>query len=791
MRVPVKWIRDYVDIDISAKELADALTMTGTKAETIEYLGEEISNVVVGKIMSIEKHPDADKLQVTQIDVGKDELVQIVTGAQNVSVGDVVPVALHKSTLPGGIKITKGKLRGVESNGMLCSCKELDVEEKYMDEKSKNGIWILDSDLKIGQDIRDALDLKDAIIEFELTANRPDCMSMIGIALETSSTINKPINLPENKFNEIDEEFDFEVSCEDEALCPRYMLRKIKDVKIEPSPYFMQRRLIEAGVRPINNIVDITNYVMLEYGQPMHAFDAKMLETDRIVVKRAKDGEKFVTLDDVERQLDSSMLMITDGIKSIAIAGVMGGQNSEITDDTTEVVFESANFEQDSVRLTSKKLGLRTDSSSRFEKGIDIQRPELAIERACYFIDKYGWGKVVKGQKDTLKEKIEKREITVNAKKIIAKLGNDIEIEQVIKILEKLFFEVSRNGDELILKVPFNRNDIYMSDDILEEVARIYGYNNIISKNITSTITFGEKTPQKRFEDSAKIALMSNGLTEVITYSFIGEKDLDMINFPKQNLLKIINPLGEDTSIMRTTLVPSMMNVVKRNYSRKNEFFAGFEIGHIFIKEEDKIEPTQKKQLVGAVYGDKTDFFDLKSMLEGAFENLGIFERRYEIENTNELFHTQRCAKISVKDNVIGYIGELHPIILDNYDIKKRVYMFVIDFDILFESKFDVKLAKNVSKFPAIKRDIAFVIDEKVLCNDIQDLIEQNSNDIVESIELFDIYSGSQVEKGKKSMAYSIIYRGKDRTLTDEEVNPVQENIINKLKEKFDAYLRM
>lgn len=789
MRVPVKWIRDFVDIDISAQELADKMTMTGTKAETIEYLGEEISNVLVGKIVEIEKHPDADKLQITQIDIGTGENIQIVTGAQNIAIGDVVPVAMHKSTLPNGIKITKGKLRGVVSNGMLCSCKELNVDEKYVDEKSKNGIWILDKSLTLGQDIKEALDLKDAIIEFELTANRPDCLSMIGIAREVSATIDKSINIPKNEFETTDEKFDFEVKIEDENLCSRYMLRKIKDVKIEKSPYSIQRRLIEAGIRPINNIVDITNYVMLEYGQPMHAFDSKMLN-NKIVVKRAKNGEKFTTLDDVQRTLDDSMLMITDGEKSIAIAGVMGGQNSEIADTTTEVVFECASFEQDSIRLTSKKLGLRTDSSSRFEKGIDLQRPKLALDRACYLIEKYGYGKIVGDTKDNISTNIEQRQISIDAKKIISKLGNDIEIDEIKTILEKLFFEVKVDGTILNIKIPFYRNDITMSDDILEEVARIYGFNNIISKNINSVVTFGEKTPIKKFEDNAKYALMSNGLTEVITYSFIGEKDLDMINFPKDKILKILNPLGEDKSIMRTTLVPSMMNVVKTNYTRKNDFFAGFEIGHIFIKEEDNKEPIQKRQLVGAIYGDNMDFFALKSMLEGAFDNIGIHQRKYEADHTNTLFHTQRCAKIYAGNNEVGYIGELHPIILENYEIKRRVYIFVIDFDKLFESKYEVKLAQNVSKFPAIKRDIAFVVDEKVLCSQIENLISENANDIVEKVELFDIYVGSQVEKGKKSMAYSIIYRTNDRTLTDDEVNPVQEKILKELEEKLGAYLR-
>ena len=790
MRVPYRWIKDYVDIDLTAEEFADGLTLSGTKSETIEYPGEEIKNVVVGKIMDIQPHENADKLVITQIDVGAVEHLQIVTGAKNILVGDVVPVAMHNSSLPGGVKITRGKLRGVMSNGMLCSAKELGIDEKYVDEKSKNGIWLLDKNLPLGEDIKEAVGLNDAIVEFELTSNRPDCMSMLGIARETAATFEKSFKMPDLSVKNPGEKFEFTAKSDDEKLCPRYMLRKISNVKIGKSPDFIAKRLIEAGIRPINNIVDITNFVMLETGQPMHAFDLSTLSEGKIVVRLAKDGEKFMTLDEVERTLDNSMLMITDGVKSFAIAGVMGGLNSEITDTTTSVVFESANFDAESIRKTSKKLGLRTDASQRFEKGIDVERVKLGLDRACHLVEELGCGVVSENYVDTLTQMPEKNVVSISVSKLIAKLGENISSDTVKQLLERLFFEVEVKGDTLNITVPYNRSDITMSDDVLEEVARLYGYDRVQSKNIVSELAVGQKSPMRVFEDKAKYALASSGLTEIITYSFIGEKDLDMINFKKENLLKIINPLGEDTSIMRTTLVSSMMNVVKRNDSRKNPFFSGFEIGHIFISQGADKEPVQKKQLVGAFYEENSGFFELKAMLEGAFESLAIYDRTYKVCNDNALFHKNRCAGIYASDKFIGTIGEVHPLILENYGIKKRVYMFVIDFDTLFETRYEEKKAKTVSKYPAIKRDIALVVGVRVLCSQIEDIINKNSAHILEKIELFDIYRGDNIEEGKKSVAYSLTYRVNDRTLTDDEVNEVHSKIVDALEKELDAHLR-
>ncbi|RDY20610.1 phenylalanine--tRNA ligase subunit beta [Criibacterium bergeronii] len=790
MRVPYKWIKDYVDIDVTGQEFADGMTMTGTKSETVEYPGEEINNVVVGKIVDIRPHENADKLVITTIDVGKGENLQIVTGAKNVSVGDVVPVALDGSTLPKGVKINKGELRGVMSNGMLCSAKELGIEEKCVDEKSKNGIWLLDGSLTLGQDIKEALMLDDAIVEFELTSNRPDCMSMLGIAKETAATFKKEIKMPDTSVNKTQGHFDFKASSEDKKLCPRFMLRKITNVKIEPSPAFIKNRLIHAGIRPINNIVDITNFVMLETGQPMHAYDAKMLTTGQIVVKRAKAGEKFTTLDEVERTLDETMLMITDGEKSLGIAGVMGGLNSEITDNTTEVIFEAASFDSESIRLTSKKLGLRTDASARFEKGIDINRAKLGLDRACNLVEELNCGAVSENYVDTLDKIPPKNVVTLSFARLVGKLGENLTKEQVKELLERLYFEIEYQDDKMLVTVPYSRIDITMSDDILEEVSRLFGFDKITSKNIVAEVAIGQKSPIHLFEDMSRSALTANGLTEIITYSFIGGKDLDMINFPKENLLKILNPLGEDTSIMRTTLVPSMMNVVKRNDARKNPFFAGFEIGHIFISQGSDVEPIQKKQLVGAFYGENQGFFELKSMLEGAFEQLAVFNRRYEVENNMHLFHKNRCAKIFAGDTLIGYIGEVHPEILENYEIKKRVNLFVIDFDTLFKTRDLEKKAKPVSKYPSIKRDIAIVVGERVLCSDIEKVIENNSSHILKDVELFDIYQGTNIEKGKKSVAYSLTFTADDRTLKDDEVNEVHANIVSALEKELDAHLR-
>lgn len=787
MNAPLKWLRDYVDISVDIKEFTEKMTMSGTKVEGYEEVGEGLQKVVIGKILAIEKHPDADKLVVTKIDVGH-EVVQIVTGASNVSVGDVIPVALHGAHLPGGVVIKKGKLRGVVSEGMLCSSKELGIEEKYVAEESQGGIWLLrGQDYVLGEDVRKALALEDYIVEFELTSNRPDCQSMIGLAYESAATLGTTVRLPSKEYHESDEAMQWTVHVDEPKLCPRYALREIKDVKIMPSPYDMQRRLIEAGVRPINNIVDITNYVMLEYGQPMHAFDADKLKSKEIIVRKASEGEKFVTLDDEERILDSSMLLITDAGGPVAIAGVMGGQNSEVDENTVHVVLESANFEADSIRFTSKKLGLRTEASARFEKGIDLMRVEQALDRACHLIEKYGYGKVLRGKADTLTETLQKKTVTTSIDRINRMIGEELSGETIVELLKRLTFDCELSGDTLQVTLPFFRQDIDMDADIVEEVARLYGYNNIRSVDIFGEMTIGFKIPDREVEDLLKYALMSNGMTEIKTYSFVSPRSLEKAGESVNSAVKIINPLGEETSVMRTGLAAAMLGTMAINLSRKVEFFSGFELGNIF---EDAKEPLQKRALIAGAYGKDEDFFTLKSRLEGVFDMVGITGQAYLPCTDNKLYHTKRCAVIEKDGEVLGYIGEVHPAVAENFEIKKRVYLFQLDFEKVVKLRMQIKRYSPVPKFPAMKRDIALIVNDEIFVRDIENTILSVGSSLIERVDLFDIYRGAQVPEGKKSVAYSIIYRAKDRTLTDEEVSKTQEEVLKALSESLDAKIR-
>ncbi|WP_297135071.1 phenylalanine--tRNA ligase subunit beta [Terrisporobacter sp.] len=795
MLVPVKWIRDYVNIDMDTVEFADKMTMTGTKVETIEFLGKEISNVVVGKIEEIKQHPNADKLVVCQVNVGEEELVQICTGAKNVSEGDIIPVAKVNSTLPGGIKIKKGKLRGEASHGMLCSAEELGIDENYVNERSKGGIYILNDmeNIVLGQDIKEFLGINDAIIDFELTANRPDCRSMIGIAREASVTIGEKINYPKIEVKGCDEEINFEVKVENPELCMRYGARIIKDVKIEPSPYWMQRRLIEAGVRPINNIVDITNFVMLEQGQPLHAFDLNQLPTGKIVVRNAEEGEKFTTLDEVERTLDKDMLVITDGEKTVAIAGVMGGLNSEITDNTKEVLFEGAAFNADSIRATSKKLGLRTEASGRYEKGIDTNLSITGVERACQLVEMLGAGRVLRGTVEDYPNKQESQTLTVNPSRIIKNIGIDLSLDGFIKILEDLEFKCKLISDEeLFIEVPSFRLDIEQEADIYEEIARIYGFENIPSEQLEGNATAGVKTPKQKFMDTIKNTATSVGLNEILTYSFVSPKSLDKIKLPKddkkRNYVELINPLGEDTSVMRTTMMPSMLNVLYTNISRKVESALAFECGHTFTPQEGL--PIETNHLCVGMYGKEVDFFVLKGALETILEAVGF--EGYEIipETNNTTFHPGRCATIMYNGIYIGTFGEVHPEVVDNYNLGQRVYLAELDLDLVFDKSDKTIIYNTLPKYPSTSRDIALLVKDEIIVKQIEDIIKANGENLLESYKLFDVYKGSQIAEGYKSIAYSIIYRSKDKTLTDEDVNKVHHNIIRELEEKLDAKLR-
>lgn len=793
MKVSLKWLRDYVEINKEIDEFADMMTMSGTKSEAIEYLGTELDNVVTGKILSIEKHPDAEKLVITKIDIGKEEPIQIVTGAKNVSEGDYVPVALHGAKLPGGIKIKNGKLRGVESNGMLCSNEELGIDSKYIEERSKDGILLL-QEVELGKDIREVLLLNDAVIEFELTSNRPDCQSMMGIAYEAAATLGVKAEIKEPKVAaEIDSDVSLTVEVENKELCPRYMLREVRDITICPSPYWMQRRLIEYGMRPINNIVDITNYVMIEYGQPLHAFDATKIETGKIVVKNAKVGEKIVTLDDIERELDEEMLLITDGEKPIGIAGVMGGFNTEIDDNTKNIVIESANFDADNIRLTSRRLGLRSEASSKFEKGIDVLRPKLAVDRACQLIEELGYGKVCNGVVDTFDGVFTPDKIETSISKINAILGTKLSEKEITDILESLLFECTLEGDALAVTAPHFRLDMKIEEDVVEEIARIYGYNNIESKPIDAEVTQARKNPDRLFEDLVKSLAMNNGLTEISTYSFVSPSGVEKagITNPKYtNMLKLINPLGEETSVMRTSLIPEMLDVMYTNTSRKNEEFAAFEFGNTFFVNEGGSAPTEVKAMVAAAYGKDEDFFVMKSRLEGILKGLGVKSHEYLPEKENKTFHPGRCAVVKANEYIIAVIGEVHPSVLENYGIKKRVYLFEIFIEeVKAVSNTDI-IYSSIPKFPSVLRDIALVVDKEVYVSELEKVIRKYGKKLLEEVKLFDIFEGEQIGKDKKSVAYSLKFRAADRTLTDDEINPIIDKILLQLEIECNAKLR-
>ncbi len=794
MLVPLKWLRDYVDIDVDTKEFADMMTMTGSKVEKVEFFGQETNGVEVCKILEIDKHPDADKLKVTKVEVADGQTLQIVTNATNIKVGDFVPVARIGAVLPDNFKIKKGKLRGVLSEGMFCGCEELTIPSQYVEEYKKNGIYILDyeKEYELGKDVREVLGINDALIEFEITSNRPDCRSIIGIAREVAVTLGKDLKVPEINVKGSDEKMNFEIDVQTD-LCKRYSAKVVKDVKVKPSPYWMQRRLIEAGMRPINNIVDITNYVMLELGQPLHAFDLDDIKYDKMTVKLAEEGEKFVTLDGVERTLDKDTLVIGNKDKTLDLAGIMGGQNSEIKDTTTSILIEGASFSKENIRATSKKLGLRTEASSRFEKGIDINLTEIAVNRACQLIEMLECGVVLDGMLDYYPEKEEVQKIVVNPVRINKLLGVEVKIDEFINILEKLEFKTNLiSSDKLELEVPSFRLDITEDADILEEIARIYGYENIPSHSLEGNATAGVKTKKQKFIDSIKSNSISCGLNEILTYSFVSPKGVDNINLDendsKREFVKIMNPLGEETSVMRTTLIPNMLNIISTNISHKVEEAYLFECGNTFIPQENL--PKEVKKYCIGMYGKEADFFELKGIIEEVLENVGLKNYEVEPEKNNNTFHPGRCANLVLEGKVLGTFGELHPDVIENYNLGQRVYVAEIDIDLVFENTDETKIYTQLPKYPSTSRDIALLVKDEIFVKQIEDIIKANSSDIVESYKLFDVYKGAQIEEGYKSIAYTITYRSKDKTLTDEEVSTVHDKILSELSDKLDANLR-
>lgn len=793
MKVPYSWLNDYVDINVNATELGDLLTLTGSALEGIIVQGDLINRVVTCKFKSIEKHPDAEKLSVCIVDIGNGEELQIVTAATNMKVGDVVPVALHKSTLADGTEIKKGKLRGVVSNGMFCSEAELGLKG----EDEVDGLMILPEDAPLGVEIKEYLGLKKETLDFDITSNRPDCLSMLGMARETAATLRTTYKMPNMEYKvtsdaNINDELSVEVK---DSLCRRYMARGVKNVKIAPSPKWMQDRLLEAGVRPINNIVDITNFVMLEIGEPMHAFDKREIKTNTIVVEKALDGEKFVTLDETERELDNTILCIKDGERPVALAGIMGGQNSEVKQDTTEIIFECANFEGTNIRVNSKKLGIRTESSSRFEKDIDPNLAELALNRACALICELGCGDVMEGTIDIYNEVKKVSSISVDSNWINKFLGTNISKEEMKRCLDSVDLETEINGDALDITIPTFRIDIAIKEDIAEEVARIYGYNNI-EGTIFKVQTEREPKYKKEILDEKVIEVMTaSGLNQSISYSFISPKAFDKISLPEDSDLRLVvtikNPLGEDYSVMRTTTLASMMESLSRNYSRNNSEAYLFEIGKVYIPSEDPTEiPTEKNILTVGIYGD-VDYLNIKGIVENLIEGLGVKGVKFLRETENPSFHPGKTAKLIVgRKTEAGVFGEIHPDVNENFGIEVPCYVAEINLDAIYENSELENKYKALPKFPAVTRDIALIVDEEVLVQDIEDTIRKAGSNIVEKVELFDIYRGEQVEEGKKSIAYAIVYRNESKTLTDKEVNKVHEKILRALEYKLGAILR-
>ncbi|MDT8716523.1 phenylalanine--tRNA ligase subunit beta [Clostridium sp. 19966] len=792
MKVPVRWLKDYVNVNISPDEIGDRLTLSGSNVEEVIKGGEEIQNVVTGKILKIEPHPDAEKLVVCSVEVGQEEPIQIVTGAKNMKENDIVPVALHGASLPGGIKIKKGKLRGIVSNGMMCSEEELGIAT----ENPVHGLMILPEDTEIGVNIKRVLDLENAVIDFEITSNRPDCLSVVGIARETAATLGLKYSLPDTKFTASAGKNvkDFVNVAIKDSLCKRYMARAVFNVKIGPSPEWMRERLIEAGVRPINNIVDITNFVMLELGQPMHAYDKREISTGNIIVERAKKGEKFVTLDEAERELSENVLCIKDGKTTIGIAGIMGGLNSEIKDDTTEVVFESASFDGTNIRVSSQALALRTEASSRFEKDIDEETARLALDRACYLVELLQAGTIAEGTIDIYENPKQEKSLTVDGPWINEFLGTDIPLEEMKEYLDRLELKTEVEGNLLKIEVPNFRIDINIREDIAEEVARIYGYDKVPTTIISSNSTKGGKNIKQQTDDKVIAAMMASGLNESISYSFVSPKVFDKICLPENHelrkVVKIKNPLGEDYSVMRTSMIPSMMESLSRNYLRSNEEAYLFEMGRIYIPLEDEnILPIQKNVLTIGFYGN-ADYLNLKGIIENLLEVLGIEDYSVARESENPSYHPGKTASLYIKKEKVATLGAVHPDVCENYELDKEAYIAEIDLDTLYKYANLDKKYTPLPKYPAVTRDIALLVDDSVLATDIESTIKKQGGNLVEKIKLFDIYKGKQIPAGKKSVAYSIVYRDENKTLVDAEVNKVHDKVLKALEFKLGAQLR-
>ena len=787
------WLNEFVDLrDVSDKQFSDEMTLSGSKVETVERPDEHLKNVVAGRIVEMIRHENSDHMWVCQIDVGQETPVQIVTGAQNQQVGDLVPVALDGSLLPDGTEIHAGKLRGVESYGMCCSIKELGLTLHDVPYAVEDGLWVLEEEgVKPGDDMAKVVGYDDSIVEFEITPNRPDCLSVIGLAREASATFRRPLTLHTSEVKgcggSVAELVDIEI--EDGALCPRYTARMVKNVRIAPSPKWMRERLRNSGVRPINNIVDITNYVMLEYGQPMHAFDFSCVDGGRIIVRTAREGEVIQTLDGNDRALTPNMLCICDEHKPVCVAGVMGGANSEIVGDTAMVLFESANFNGVSVRRTAATLGMRTDASARYEKGLDPMNTMKAVQRACELVELLGCGEVVDGVMDVIAQDKAPTVLKLEPNKINALLGTDLSESLMRDILLSLGFTL--DGDDIL--VPSWRGDVEHYSDIAEEVARFYGYNNIPCTLMRGETTRGGFNEQQLFDRALGETCRTLGYDEIITYSFISPSYYDKIRMPADSplrkSLKILNPLGEDTSIMRTTILPSMLEIITRNFNYRNKAVRLYELGKIYLPREDGLADEPKVLSLGA-YGDEMDFFTLKGSVEALLGACRIKDVRFAACTDNASYHPGRCAKVYAGGTELGVLGQIHPLVAANYGVDAEIYAAELNFDALYAVRGGIPVYQPLPKFPAVTRDIAVVCAEGVTVGALEECIRRGAKGLLKKVELFDIYRGVGVAPGSKSVAFSLTLRADDRSLTGEEADEDIKSILALLERELDAKLR-
>lgn len=792
MLVPINWMKEYVNIEADAKTIADAVTLSGSHVDSINFADNGISGIKVGRITEVKQHPNADKLVVTKVDLGNREVV-IVTAAKNVFEGALVPVALSGAVLANGDSIGNHDFRGILSEGMFCSYQELGYGDSVIPKEYRDGILILKDDFELGSDIIDALDMKDSIIEFEITPNRPDCLSIIGMARETAATFDESVKMPEitEEFKEFDKQLFGGVEIKTDK-CDKFVLRVLDDVKIEESPNWLQNYLMKAGVRPINNIVDITNFVMFEFGQPLHAYDLDKIKGDKLYVRQAENGEVVKCIDSKERKLDSKDIIIADESGPVGIAGVMGGFDTEVTKSTKRILLESARFDRESIRNTSKRLGLRSEASTRAEKGIPLDLVEQAAARFCTMATKLKAASVlnekhIADNSDNKSIRIEMKYNNVNNL-----LGTEISKEQMIKYLERLEFVCEDNGEKCMVTVPGFRTDVEIEADLIEEIGRLYGFHNITPKPLCGQLIKGGVTQIRRVEDLLKRDLYALGYFEALSYSFISPKANDKSGIEDENsknFIKLINPLGEEFSVMRTTIIPNMIDILAKNQKQKADEIAIYELGNIFIKDDSDGEPKQKRRLCLGMYGDM-DFYTMRADIKALLKRIGIEDIKFKKNSETVTFHPGRCADIYLGDLNIGIMGEISYEISDKYDLNKRTYIAELDVNLISENTILTKTYEKIIKYPSINRDIALLLDKTVSAEDIESVIRSVDSEIIEDVKLFDIFTGEQIGEDKKSMAYEITYRSKDRTLVDDEVNEVQEEIVNRLESKFGASLR-